>query len=250
MLITNHVLIGALIGALSLVRGPGLPLRARLAAPLRCHHPQGLLDRTRRRRPIGATTMGVAANALKDRRSRAVAGMLGACLPDADKPGWEFFGRSTFPSCVEKFHGAIQDESLPGWARSSSPASSPQPRSSAPCAAASRSRSPRAAAVAGRPRHERELVRLLTAAPGPHRQEHVASTGSATCAYGGWEGPFTINAGNRARRDPNPCQSLFSSHLRQRAAPTKGVWSGRAPGEKDSGEAAPSDRTQGSAGRG
>ena len=33
-----------------------------------------------------------------------VAGMLGACLPDADKPAKLFFGRSPFPVVVDDWH--------------------------------------------------------------------------------------------------------------------------------------------------
>jgi hypothetical protein len=36
--------------------------------------------------------------------------MLGACLPDADKPSILFFGRSPFPAVVDHFHKWIQNE--------------------------------------------------------------------------------------------------------------------------------------------
>jgi hypothetical protein len=37
--------------------------------------------------------------------------MLGACFPDADKPGRELAGRSPFPAVVDRWHAAIQRES-------------------------------------------------------------------------------------------------------------------------------------------
>ena len=36
--------------------------------------------------------------------------MLGACLPDADKPSTLFFGRSPFPAWVDEVHKRIQNE--------------------------------------------------------------------------------------------------------------------------------------------
>jgi hypothetical protein len=45
-----------------------------------------------------------------DRRAAVVAGMLGACLPDADKPSTLFFRRSPFPTWVDDFHKRIQNE--------------------------------------------------------------------------------------------------------------------------------------------
>ena len=45
------------------------------------------------------------------RRTTVLAAMLGACLPDADKPSTLFFGRSPFPAAVDRWHWAIQRES-------------------------------------------------------------------------------------------------------------------------------------------
>ncbi len=45
-----------------------------------------------------------------ERRAAVVAGMLGACLPDADKPSTLFFGRSPFPGWVDEIHRRIQNE--------------------------------------------------------------------------------------------------------------------------------------------
>ncbi len=44
------------------------------------------------------------------RRATVVAGMLGACVLDADKPGELFLGRSPFPEAVDRWHSAIQRE--------------------------------------------------------------------------------------------------------------------------------------------
>jgi hypothetical protein len=118
MLLTNHVLSGALIGALT--RHPA----AAFAAGLTSHFvldalphwgkwgsdrrfllaavPDGL---------VGLAAMGAfAALAPAGRRPAVVAGMTGAALPDADKPAQLFFGRSPFPAAVDRFHGRIQRE--------------------------------------------------------------------------------------------------------------------------------------------
>ncbi|MBV9205731.1 MAG: hypothetical protein JO037_10110 [Actinobacteria bacterium] len=120
MLLTNHVLSGALIGALA--RRP----RSAFAAGVASHF---LLDAvphwgdwgTRRRflrvavgdGLISLATMGVlAAAAAPDRRAAVLAGMAGAALPDIDKPTKLWFGWSPFPAAVNRFHDRIQDEAL------------------------------------------------------------------------------------------------------------------------------------------
>ena len=61
---------------------------------------------------VGLATMGViAVRTPRERRRTVVAGMLGACAPDADKPGNVFFGRSPYPAAVDRWHGSIQRES-------------------------------------------------------------------------------------------------------------------------------------------
>ena len=45
-------------------------------------------------------------------RVRVLAGMAGACLPDADKPSTLFFGRSPFPEALDQWHRDIQRESV------------------------------------------------------------------------------------------------------------------------------------------
>jgi hypothetical protein len=118
MLVTNHVLSGAAIGAA--VRRPvpafalGVASHYALdASPhwgkfgggrkyLKVAVPDGL---------IGLAVMG-AMTALAPRGSRmaVLAGMTGAALPDLDKPSRLFFGRSPFPPAVDRFHSRIQHE--------------------------------------------------------------------------------------------------------------------------------------------
>jgi hypothetical protein len=121
MLVTNHVLSGALTGAVT--RRPlaafalgvashfaldavphwgdwGVEYRDR--AFLRIAVPDGL---------AGLAVMGTfAALAPREARAAVIAGMAGAALPDMDKPSIVFFGRSPFPRAVDRFHGAIQRE--------------------------------------------------------------------------------------------------------------------------------------------
>jgi hypothetical protein len=55
--------------------------------------------------------MGVlAAVSSPDRRAAVLAGMAGAAMPDLDKPGKLWFGRSPWPPAVDRFHMGIQDE--------------------------------------------------------------------------------------------------------------------------------------------
>lgn len=118
MLVTNHVLSGALIGAA--VRRPlpaavlgmashfaldALPHWGKFRNPghmLRVAVPDGL---------TGLAAIGAfAAIAPRDRRVAVLAGMAGAAFPDLDKPSVVFFGRSPFPRAWDAFHMAIQDE--------------------------------------------------------------------------------------------------------------------------------------------
>jgi hypothetical protein len=118
MLVTNHVLSGALIGAV--VRRPvpafliGVASHFVLDATphwgqwrdrdafLRVAVPDGL---------TGLAVMAVfTAVAPPSRRAAVVAGMTGAALPDIDKPSRLWFGRSPFPAAVNRFHTSIQDE--------------------------------------------------------------------------------------------------------------------------------------------
>jgi hypothetical protein len=118
MLLTNHVLSGALIGAL--VRRPLAAFAAGVASHfvldamphwgqwgsqrrfLRVAVPDGL---------ISLATMGAfAAISPPERRLAVLAGMAGAALPDLDKPTNLWFGWSPFPGPVNRFHGRIQHE--------------------------------------------------------------------------------------------------------------------------------------------
>jgi len=119
MLVTNHVLSGAVIGyvvpeyapafavgvlshfALDVVPHWGVPRP--IQEMMHVAVPDGL---------VGATTMAVIAlTAPAHRRSRVVAAMAGAVLPDLDKPSTVFFGGSPFPAVLDAFHRVIQRES-------------------------------------------------------------------------------------------------------------------------------------------
>ncbi len=117
MLITNHVVQGAIIGAVA--PGPVSAFVAGVASHfavdamphwgvrdyagfLKVAVPDGLLG-------LAAMTWLTQASS-PARRTTAFAGMLGACLPDADKPSTLFFGGSPFPARLDRWHGEIQRE--------------------------------------------------------------------------------------------------------------------------------------------
>ncbi|WP_148614095.1 hypothetical protein [Nocardioides rubriscoriae] len=116
MLITNHVLSGALVGAVSPGPASAFALGVVSHAVLdsvphwgdeSIFLPVAVVDGL-----VGLATLGAVARAAgPEPRARVVAGMLGACLPDADKPSNLFFGRSPFPSAVDLWHQQIQRES-------------------------------------------------------------------------------------------------------------------------------------------
>ena len=118
VLLTNHVLSGALIGAL--VRRPAPAFAVGVASHfvldalphwgewgshrrfLQVAVPDGL---------IALAAMGtVAALTPGARRPAVLAGMMGAALPDLDKPPKAFLGRSPWPGVVDRFHNRIQRE--------------------------------------------------------------------------------------------------------------------------------------------
>ena len=118
MLLTNHVLSGALIGALVRRPAPAFalgvashfvldtvphwgPFRERRAL-LRVAVPDGLTA-------LAALT-AFAVAAPPHRRLALIAAMLGAALPDLDKPAYLLFGRSPFPRAVGRFHRPHPDE--------------------------------------------------------------------------------------------------------------------------------------------
>jgi hypothetical protein len=117
VLITNHVVAGAVIGAVA--PGPasafalGIISHAALDALPHWGHDDydvflkvAVVDGL-----VGLATLATLARAASpNRRAAVVAGMLGACLPDADKPSTLFFGRSPFPAWLDDVHGRIQNE--------------------------------------------------------------------------------------------------------------------------------------------
>jgi hypothetical protein len=118
VLLTNHVLSGALIGALA-----RRPLPA-FAAGVASHFVLDAVPHwgewgSHRRFLRVAVTDGLVSLAVSgafaavsppDRRLAVLAGMAGAALPDLDKPAKLWFGRSPFPAAFDRFHMGIQDE--------------------------------------------------------------------------------------------------------------------------------------------
>lgn len=119
MLVTNHVLSGALLGhvARSVPVSFAVGVLSHLMLDVVPHWgdgreiqevmhiavPDGL---------IGATTMAlVTLTTHPERRARVLAGMVGAALLDMDKPGRVFFGASPFPRVVDELHQRYQHES-------------------------------------------------------------------------------------------------------------------------------------------
>lgn len=119
MLITNHVLQGAAIGATA--RGPvtafGLGLVSHFGADSVPHWGgvpiEDVMHVAVADGLTGLGAMGwVMRRTPRGHRTRVMAGMLGACLPDADKPGNLFLGRSPFPARFDAFHVGLQRESM------------------------------------------------------------------------------------------------------------------------------------------
>jgi hypothetical protein len=119
MLVTNHVLSGALIGAVT--RRPavafGLGVASHFALDAAPHwgdwgDDKSVFLRVAVRDGLtGLAVMGaLTALAQPPARVAVLAGMAGAALPDLDKPSVLFFGRSPFPRVVDKFHTDIQRE--------------------------------------------------------------------------------------------------------------------------------------------
>ena len=119
MLVTNHVLSGALIGYavpkplasfclgvvshLALDSVPHWGDTRPLSRLLHVAVPDGLNG--------AATMLVVAGTAPTDQRLGVLAGMAGAALLDADKPSTLFFGVSPFPAAVDDVHKRVQRES-------------------------------------------------------------------------------------------------------------------------------------------
>jgi hypothetical protein len=123
VLVTNHALAGAAIGAL--VRRPvpafviGIASHVLMDMTLHFGEPDMDEDEFLRLARIDGSiglgvTAAVAAAAPPSVRRSALMGLAGACLVDLDKPGRHFFGRSPFPPAVDKFHDHIQNEAPRG----------------------------------------------------------------------------------------------------------------------------------------
>lgn len=123
MLITTHVLSGAVLGAVApdvgSALGWGFASHFVLdAIPhwgcepdklLRVAIPDGL---------IGLAAIAVVGrSAAPERRLAVLTAVFGACLPDLDKPALLFFGRSPFPWWFDRFHASIQHERPHRWRR-------------------------------------------------------------------------------------------------------------------------------------
>jgi hypothetical protein len=119
MLVTSHVLSGAVIGAASHrrpVSAFALGVLSHFALDAAPHWGKW------RGRPsfmevavsdglAGLAVMGtMTALAPRDARLAVLAGMAGAALPDLDKPSIVFFGRSPWPRVVDRIHMRIQHE--------------------------------------------------------------------------------------------------------------------------------------------
>jgi hypothetical protein len=123
VLLTNHVLSGALIGALARRPVPAFAVAVASHFVLDAMPHWGKWGSRRRFLQVAVpdglislAAMGaLAALSPAERRPAVVAGMAGAALPDLDKPAFIYFGRSPFPRAVNRFHNRIQREA-PGRA--------------------------------------------------------------------------------------------------------------------------------------
>ncbi len=118
MLITNHVLAGALVGHVA--PGPvsafAVGVVSHFAMDAVPHWGDGPLRNVLHIAVadglVGGSLLLLVARATpRERRTTVVAGMLGAAFPDSDKPWDLFFGGSPFPAGFDRFHGEIQTES-------------------------------------------------------------------------------------------------------------------------------------------
>ena len=118
MLLVNHVLSGALIGALTRRPLPAFAVGVESHFVLDAVPHWGKWDSRRRFVRVAvrdglvslAAMSVLAAVSPPDRRLAVLAGMAGAAMPDLDKPAKLWFGRSPFPRAVDRFHMRIQDE--------------------------------------------------------------------------------------------------------------------------------------------
>jgi hypothetical protein len=124
VLVTNHVLAGAAIGALVKRPLPALVLGVVSHLAMDAVPHWGLAHEDRQGDPTknpkflrvayrdgfaGLAAMGAAFGLARGRRLPVLAGMVGAALLDLDKPSRLFIGVSPFPKAVDKFHADIQE---------------------------------------------------------------------------------------------------------------------------------------------
>ena len=118
MLVTNHVLAGALLGHVA--AGPVSALALGVASHFVMdavphwggYELRDVLHIAVADGLVGATLLVLVAGATpRERRTKVVAGILGAALPDSDKPWDLFVGGSPFPRRFDRFHAGIQTES-------------------------------------------------------------------------------------------------------------------------------------------
>jgi hypothetical protein len=123
VLVTTHVLSGAVIGAFAPDVGTALARGfvshfALDAIPHWGTEPDQLLRVAVPDGLIGLVAIAAVARAAAPARRVAVlSGVFGACLPDVDKPAELFFGRSPFPQWFDRFHAGIQHEREHRWRR-------------------------------------------------------------------------------------------------------------------------------------
>ncbi|MEZ0108345.1 hypothetical protein ABH920_002343 [Catenulispora sp. EB89] len=125
MLVTNHVLSGAVIGAA--VRRPlpalAIGVASHFALDALPHWGKWETEQQFLRVAVADGLTGLAAMGVITRAvlrtpgngraklaASVVLGMAGAALPDLDKPAHIIFKRKLWPDAVNRFHGRIQDE--------------------------------------------------------------------------------------------------------------------------------------------
>jgi hypothetical protein len=121
MLITNHVLAGAAIGAL-LHRRPALAFAAGVAShvamdslphwglPRVPDSHAKFLEVAKRDGLAGLAGIGLLAGPARGIRTGVLAGIAGATLLDVDKPARHFFDHNPVPAPIQEFHERIQRE--------------------------------------------------------------------------------------------------------------------------------------------
>lgn len=123
MLVTTHVLSGAVLGATSSDVGTALTRGFAShfvldAVPHWGCEPEDMLKVAVPDGLVGLAAIAAVARAAHPQvRLRVLAGVFGACLPDVDKPAVLFFGSSPFPPWFDRFHQVIQHERAHRWKR-------------------------------------------------------------------------------------------------------------------------------------